>query len=586
MALDGAFLRHLKKEMEQAVLQNRVDKIYQPNRDEIILFLRSRDGVQKLLLSSRADSARLHLIHTTPENPKYPPMLCMLLRKRLTGARLVQIRQPNLERVLLLDFDATNELGDPVRLTLAVEIMGRYSNVIFLDQDGKIIDALKRVNAEMSSERLVLPGLTYRLPPPQNKLCLLDASPDAVLERMLALPGDMELQKAVLRTLQGVSPGVCREIQDRVSGGTEITLRGMETHEQTHFLAVLTELQDTVRTISGKPYLAQGPERPIDFSFLPIAQYGTAAHTERLPSFSALLDAFYGERDRIDRMRVKSQDLLRILTTASERLSRKINNQRAELESCSKREEWRVCGDLLNANLYRIEKGASSVTLENFYEPGQPPKSIRLDPALSPSQNAQKYYKAYRKARTAEDILAVQIAQANNELRYLDTVFEELARAATERDLGEIRAELAGEGYIRRSSKGRTNKEKSTAPLQFRTSDGYLVLVGRNNRQNDQLTLHQAHKNDMWFHTQKIPGSHVILVTDGRVPTETAIDEAAQLAAFHSRGRDSSQVPVDYTLVRHVNKPQGAKPGMVIYVSQKTRYVTPDKSLVEMRKAP
>ena len=586
MALDGAFLRHLKRELEQTVLGDRVDKIYQPNRDEIILFLRSRDGMQKLLLSARANSARLHLIDTTPENPKYPPMLCMLLRKRLTGARLAQLRQPGLERVLLLDFDATNELGDPVRLTLAMEIMGRYSNVIFIDENGKIIDALKRVNAEMSSERLVLPGLTYQLPPPQEKLCLLDAQPEMILKKMLAMPADMELHKALLRTLQGISPVVCREIQFLVGNGADITLHTMQEQHRAQLLFILEQLQKTIVQISGKPYLVQGTTKPLDYSFLPIAQYGNAGHAETFPTFSALLDAFYGERDRIDRMRVKSQDLLRILTNASDRLSRKINNQRAELAACTKRDEWRVCGDLINANLYRVEKGAESVTLENFYDPDQPLKTIRLDPALSPSQNAQKYYKAYRKARTAEEVLTVQIAQAQEELHYLDTVSEELSSATAERDLNEIRTELAEGGYIRRPKKSRPGKDKKAAPLQFQTSDGFLVLVGRNNRQNYQLTLRQAHKNDVWFHTQKIPGSHVILVTNGRQPSETAIAEAAQLAAYHSRGRNSSQVPVDYTLVRHVSKPQGAKPGMVIYVNQKTRYVTPNPDFVEAQARP
>ncbi len=585
MALDGIFLRHLKQELEQALLSDRVDKIYQPNKDELVLFLRSRTGMQKLLLSARANSARLHLVQTTPENPKYPPMLCMLLRKRLTGARLVQIRQPGLERALLLDFDGTNELGDTVRLTLAVEIMGRYSNVIFIDGEGKIIDALKRVTMEMSSERLVLPGLSYQLPPPQTKLNLLETEPEAVLQQMLRFPGDMELQKALLRTLQGVSPVVCRELQYRVGHGEMLTVHTMTANTQSRLLEALRELCETVRTISGSPYLVKGEKRPLDFSFMPIHQYENLGTLKSFETFSELLDAFYGERDAVDRMHVKSQDLLRMLSTASERLSRKINNQTADLKACAKRDEWRMCGDLLSANLYQIQKGVSSVEVENFYDPQGGRKTIRLDPALSPNQNAQKYYKSYRKARTAEKVLTEQIAQAKEELQYLDSVSEELSRATSEHDLNEIRAELMQEGYIRRPKKGKAHKEKESAPMQFTTSDGFSVLVGRNNRQNDQLTLRRAQKNDMWFHTQKIPGSHVILQTEGRTPTETAIAEAAQLAAYYSRGKNSSQVPVDYTLVRHVSKPQGAKPGMVIYVNQKTRYVTPNAAFAEQHKA-
>lgn len=582
MALDGAFLRHIKKEIESALTGTKVDKIYQPNHDELFLFMRSKEGTHKLLLSARANSARVHLVDTTPENPKYPPMLCMLLRKRLAGARLVQIRQPGLERVLLLDFDGTNELGDTVRLTLAMEIMGRYSNVIFIDSNGKIIDALKRVDAEMSSERLVLPGLAYQLPPPQNKLCLLDAEPEQIFERIQSLPADMELQKALLRTLQGVSPVVCREIQFQVGRGQDITIHSMTAEQKMDFIAALKKLQKSILDISGQPIMAVGPVKPLDFSFLPIRQYGSAVKEVTKPTFSELLNAFYGDRDRTERMRVKSQDLLRILTTASDRLSRKINNQHAELQHCAKRDEMRICGDLLNANLYRVSKGSSSIQLENFYEPDLPLLTIKLDPALSPSRNAQKYYKAYRKARTAQEVLTIQIAHAEDELSYLDSVFEELSRAEMERDLNEIRSELVEQGYIRRQ-KGKRQKEQLTQPLHFQTSDGFQVQVGRNNRQNDHLTLKQAHKNDVWFHTQKIPGSHVILVTDGREPTETALAEAAGLAAFHSRGKDSAQVPVDYTLVRHVNKPQGAKPGMVIYVNQKTLYVTPDADFVKSR---
>ena len=580
MALDGAFLRHIKKELETALLGTKVDKIYQPNHDELFLFMRSKEGTQKLLLSARANSARIHLVSTTPENPKYPPMLCMLLRKRLAGARLVQIRQPGLERVLLLDFDGTNELGDTVRLTLAMEIMGRYSNVIFIDENGKIIDALKRVDAEMSSERLVLPGLTYHLPPPQEKLCLLDAEPEQILDRIQSLPAEMELQKALLRTLQGVSPVVCREIQFQTGRGQDVTIHTMPDEQKARCTCALQALQNTVLKISGQPVMVVGSVKPLDFSFLSILQYGSAAKDVTKASFSELLDAFYGDRDRIDRMRVKSQDLLRILTTASDRLSRKINNQHAELQHCEKRDEMRICGDLLNANLYRVQKGSSSIQLENFYEPNLPLLTIKLDPALSPSQNAQKYYKIYRKARTAQEVLTVQIAGAEQELAYLDSVFEELSRAEMERDLNEIRSELAEQGYIRRQ-KGKRQKEQITQPLHFQTSDGFSVLVGRNNRQNDQLTLKQAHKNDVWFHTQKIPGSHVILATDGKEPTETALAEAAGLAAYHSRGKDSAQVPVDYTLVRYVSKPQGAKPGMVIYVNQKTLYVTPDEEFVK-----
>ena len=294
------------------------------------------------------------------------------------------------------------------------------------------------------------------------------------------------------------------------------------------------------------------------------------------PTFSQLLDDFYSERDRVERMRVREADLLRVITTSSERLTRKISIQQGELSQCAERDQLRVYGDLLSANLYRIEKGVPSVTLENFYEEGMPEITIPMDPALNANQNAQRYYKKYRKAKVAEEKLTEQIAFAQQEVEYLDSVLDELGRAETEKDLTEIRHELMEQGYIRMlRSKGKQKTAPSAAPLEFTTSDGFRVLVGRNNRQNDKLTLKQANNNDIWFHTKNIPGSHTILVTDGKQPTDTALLEAACIAAWHSRGKDSSQVPVDYTQVRHVNKPQGAKPGMVIYVQYKTLYVTP-----------
>ncbi len=579
MALDGAFLHHLKAEIGGALIGARVDKVFQPNRDELILAFRGFDAAHKLLISARANSARINLTKIPVENPMQPPMLCMLLRKKLQGAKLLGIDQPELERALLLRFDSVNELGDHVELTLAVEIMGRYSNIILVDENGKIIDALKRVDAEMSSERLVLPGLLYRLPPPQDKLSMLACTAEEVLARMDALPRDMELSKALLAVLQGVSPIVAREIQSQVGRGAEVTVRAMSPELRERTLYFVKRLMDTVRETAGAPYMVSDMQKkPKDFSFLDIHQYGAAMIVSKKDSFSGLLDAFYAERDQIERMRVKSQDLLRLLTNHADRLNRKIANQTAELEACAQRDTYRVKGDLLSANMYAIEKGTQSVRLQNFYDENLAELEIRLDPALTPQQNAQKYYKAYRKAKTAEEKLTEQIALAKTELAYIDSVFEALSMAENERDLNEIRAELSEQGYVRRQ-RGKKNQKAAplSAPLKFTTKDGFTVLVGRNNRQNDRLTMKDANNNDIWFHTKNIPGSHTVLVTDGRTPTEAAMEEAAILAAQHSRARDSAQVPVDYTQIRYVSKPQGAKPGMVIYVNYKTIFVDPTK---------
>ncbi len=581
MALDGAFLRHIKQELEEKLLGARVDKIHQPNREELVVAFRTRESGYKVLFSARANSARVHFTTIPLENPKQPPMLCMLLRKKLQGAKVVAIRQPELERLLHFDFDSINELGDHVILTLTMEIMGRYSNIILSDENGKIIDALKRVDAEMSSQRLVLPGLSYQLPPPQNKLCPLSTSQQQVVEALKALPKDMELSKGFLSVLQGVSPIVCRELAHRVGRGAELTVKTMD--EEQYFRAgfFYQQMKETIDQVSGKPYMAVNlQKKPMDFSFMEIHQYGTSAVVKEAETFSQLLDEFYRERDKQERMRVREQDLLRLLSTHSERLSRKINAQRGELEQCANRDALRVAGDLISASMYAISKGASSVDLPDFYQEDQPLVHIKLDPALTPSQNAQKYYKEYRKAKTAEEKLTEQIDLAGKELEYLESVLDALARAETERDLSEIRGELAEQGYLRVHRNKKEKPAAVSAPMRFTTSDGFTVLVGRNNRQNDKLTLKTANNNDIWFHTKNIPGSHTVLVTEGKAPTETAMEEAAKLAALHSRAKDSAQVPVDYTQIRNVSKPQGAKPGMVIYVNYKTIYVTPDKETI------
>jgi predicted ribosome quality control (RQC) complex YloA/Tae2 family protein len=581
MALDGAFLRHLKQEIEQRAIGARVDKIYQPNRDELVLFLRTRGEMWKLLMSARANSPRVHFIQRVPENPQTPPMLCMLLRKRLTGAKLTAVRQPGLERLLQLEFEAVNELGDHIVLTLVAEVMGKYSNIILVDDSGVVVDALKRVDTEMSSQRLVLPGVRYELPPAQDKLCMLEMDEEALLERIVGGVKNEPFHKAMLNAMQGISPVVCREMEHLAGRGGDLVTKSLTDEACTRVRFFLGRLADTVRAISGKPYLVTDRQgKPLEFSFINITQYGGAAVVKCCESFSELLDEFYGERDRIERMRVKSQDLLRVLTNASDRLSRKVNAQRAELEQCAGRDQLRIWGDLLNANLYRVPKGASFVELENLYDEAQALERIRLDPALSATQNAQKYYKEYRKARTAEQMLTGQIALAQAEIAYLDTVFDALSRASTERELGEIRQELTEQGYLRKA-RGRQKPLPLMGPKAYRSSEGFLILVGRNNRQNDQLTLKRAAKSDWWFHTKNIPGSHTVVVAEGKTPGEETLLQAAKLAALHSRAKDSSQVPVDFTQVRHVSKPQGAKPGMVNYVDYRTLYVTPEPALEE-----
>lgn len=573
MALDGGFLRNICNEINQNSIGDRVEKVYQPNKDEIILGLRGLNGVSKLLMSARANSPRINFTNNAPENPKVPPMLCMLFRKRLCGAKLIEARQPQMERILFLDFDATNELGDHIKLTLAVEIMGKHSNVIFIDENGNIIDALKRVDISMSSQRLVLPGMKYSLPPAQDKLNILEASAEDIVTRLENITIDTRLNKALLNTIQGLSPIVCREIEFLTGKGTDVSTGRLTDDLKKRLLFFLNRMKTELTSHSCTPKIIVVNGKPMDFAFMDITQYGDVATVKKANSFSMLLDDFYTERDTIERMRAKSQDLHRLLNNYVERLSRKINTQISELSQCADREPLRIKGDLIQANLYRIEKGCSKITVENFYDNNNP-ITINLDPALTATQNSQKYYKSYRKAKTAEQILKVQIEKAKEDLEYIDTVIESLNRATTEAELGEIRAELAEEGYLKQP-KGKQKKQSALPPIKFISSTGFTILVGRNNKQNDKLTLKTASKTDIWLHTKDIHGTHTIIVTEGKKVDDTTILEAAQITAYHSKAKNSSQVPVDYTLVKNVSKPSGAKPGMVIYVKNKTVYVTP-----------
>lgn len=575
MALDGAYLHHIKNELEQKLIDGRVDKIYQPNRDELMLTIRTRQDSYKLLLSARPDTARIHITKSSLENPKQPPMLCMLLRKRLQSGKLTAITQKGLERALNFEFLCTNELGDKVKLILSIEVMGKHSNIILSDEDGKIIDALKRVDAEMSSERLIFPGLIYRDPPVQDKLCILDIDSKIIVEKIKNNEKSMRLNKALMSILQGISPIVSRELEHIVGRGEEVIT--LNNYQENRLVKALDELRENIKNSSGNPYTII-TDKPIDFSFMEIKQYGTMAQIRPEETFSSLLDRYYEERDKNNRMKAKSSDILKLLANRSDRLSRKINNQRGELESSAKKEEKRIMADLINGSLHSIPKGAEKVKIINYFDENMDEIEIKLDPSLSPAQNAQKYYKDYRKSKTAEVKLKEQIDLGQTELEYLETLFYTLTEADSEQDLNEIRSELRDGGYIKVQKVAKNKKpvkEQLSKPLEFKTSTGFRVLVGKNNKQNDKLTLKDADRNDYWFHTKDIPGSHTVLMTGGKEPDQRTLFEAAILAARHSKAKNSQTVPVDYTKVRNVSKPSGGKPGMVIYVKQRTLFVDP-----------
>ena len=558
MAFDGIMMTMVRREMSDALIGSRVNQIYQPARDELVFAFRTQQGTKKVLIRL-SDSPRVHISSCSIENPPVPPMLCMLLRKRLGGARLSDITQPKNERVLCLHFEALNEIGDREKLKLYFEIMGRYSNAVLTDGEDRVIDTVRRIDFSVSEERVLLPKMPYELPRMQDKLCIEENEPETICERIDMLGGD---DRAALNTIQGISPMIAREICYRA--------------EKDSMLEQISALKRLVEEGKGEPTLIYKTDgSPMDFAFMDIRQYEGALTVRRFETFGELLDTFFSDRDRLARMKARSADIGKLLSNGIDRLSRKINLQRADLKKCADREQLRIKGDLLQANLYRIERGATSVTVENFYDENNATITIKLDPTVSPAMNAQRCYKEYNKAKTREVMLTEQIQKATEELAYLESVQEMLSRCESEAELSAIREELRELGYIKTQKGASKRKDKPLPPIEYESSDGFRILVGRNNKQNDQLTLRTANKNDLWLHTKEIHGSHVIIVADGKEISDTAIMEAARIAAMHSKGKDSAQVPVDYTRVKNVSKPNGALPGKVIYVNYNTVYVTP-----------
>lgn len=577
MALDGIFLTKIKNELNEKAVSLRVDRVNQPTNDEIILNLRGRNGNYKLLFCVRADSPRLHFTSHSIDNPPVPPMFCMLLRKYLTGGLIKAFRQFESDRIIFVDFDATNEIGDRIEVSLCIEVMNKYSNLILL-KDGKIIDALKRVDITTSSVRQILPGMEYKLPPKQDKLCLEESKIEDIVERICSFK-EKSLSGAIMVSLQGVSPIVAREISHRVCFG-DIAVSELSKDNIDALKNELEKIKNNLHSYSDVYMLTENNGKPKDMSHIEVKQYGDVLNCKKYESPSELLDDFYYERDRINRINHRARELIKLLNKLLERTARKISLQKEELKQCENKDTLKLYGELIVANLYRLIKGTSFYEVENYYDNCKLIK-IPCNPALSPQENQKKYYKDYRKAQTAEKLLVGLIKQGEEELVYLESVLDELSRADTDAEISLIRLELSGAGYIKNTKGKKQKPPKELPPYEFMTTDGYRVLVGRNNIQNDRLSLKTARKSDMWLHTQKIPGSHVIICGDGKEISDNAIEEAAVIAAVYSKAKDSSLVPVDYTPVKQLKKPVGSKAGMVIYHEYYTIIVNPDKDKVE-----
>ena len=573
MPLDAICLQAVVQELKPLLIGQRIDKVQMPTRDQAVLTLRAG----RLLLNAGAGAPRLQMTALARENPAEPPMFCMLLRKHLVGARVADITQPPLERLVRLELDSADDFGRPGHRTLVLEAMGRRSNLILLDEEGRVIDCLRRVDAEMSAARQVLPGLFYMPPASQGRLPVTEETEAGFREKLAAAAPERTIDAFLLDSYFGVSPLIARELSFLAAGETDGRLFGLGPEGERRLWNELERLTADIRENRFTPVGLKRNGEPLDFSYRPIHQYGTAAEQVVYDSFSALMDDFYAQRERTERLRQRGADLTRAATTARDRLRRKLAAQEKEYAQTQERDQLRLYGELITANLYRMERGQRVLEAENYYDPAGGTVSVPLDPLLTPQQNAAKYYKRYNKAKTAEKYLREQMDIARRDLEYLESVLEELERAESDQDFSDIREELRQAGFLRKQ--GKKQISRPAKPLEFRTSAGLRVLVGRSNRQNDRLT-HDADRRDLWLHTQKIHGAHVILCTGGREADETSVREAAGLAAWYSQGKRSANVPVDCTAVKNVKKPAGARPGMVTYTNFRTLYVTPEEAEV------
>ena len=572
MPLDAIFLSALTKELNETLPGARIDKIQQPERDTVLLQLRSpAAGNRKLLVSASSNHPRIHYTQTRWENPAQPPMFCMVLRKHLAGGRVLSLRQLPLERAVDLCVESADEMGDLSEKHLYLELMGRNSNLILTGPDGRIIDCLRRVDFEMSEKRQVLPGLFYREPPAQGKLDFRTESVETIFDALGAADHPQTLDRWLMDRYAGLSPLIARELAWLTTGRIDPDVTALDRPALA--AALFRELRSLGEGFVPTCLYLAGERK--DFSFRPIRQYEGYMTQTRFPGFSELLEDFYTGRAQAERIRTRTQTLHKTLTNQLSRVRRKLANQEKELEATYDRERLRQLGDIVTANIHQIQRGQARLSAVDFYDPEMREIEIPLNVTLSPQQNAAKFYKDYNKAKHAEKFLTEQIELGRTEESYLDSVLEALSRAETEADIAGIRAELIEGGYIRQTDRKKQMKLPPAKPMEFRSSDGFQILVGRNNRQNDLLTTKMAYKTDLWLHVQKAHGSHVIIACAGAPVPDQTITEAAELAAWFSQARQGHNVPVDLCPVRQVKKPAGAKPGMVVYENYRTVYVTP-----------
>lgn len=587
MALDGITTSAIVSELKPALVGGRIDKIHQPVADEIRMTIRGLgSGAKKIIISANSAHPRIHLTESTRENPMTAPLFCMVMRKHIAGGKIVDICQPNFERIIILRVESANEMGDITTKNLILEIMGKHSNLILTDENGKILDSIKRVTHEKSSVREVLPGKEYVFPPSQDKKNPLEAERGDFLFS-LHLQEGRKIQEFIYQTYTGISPIMAGEICSRAGLDSSNSCQETTIEEGEKLYDAFDKTMAEIKSATYQPaiYYQKENNRIVDFAVLEMTQF-SGLQKRPFDSVSALLEGFYQERDNAAHIRQKAHDMRRLVMSNIERCVKKKEIQLKTRRETKGMDQWKKKGELLTANIYAVPQGVTTFKTIDYYESDMPEIEIAIDPAKTPAENAQKYFSKYNKAKRTLAALEIQEKQNEEELVYLESVLNALENAKDDADLSEIRTELAESGFIRRQvQKKGAQKPKKSKPLHYVSSDGYDIFVGKSNLQNDELTLRMAEPTDIWMHTKDIPGSHVIIRTNGQKELpEATMEEAANLAAFYSKAKNSSMVPVDYTQRKNIKKPNGAKPGMVIYLTNRTIYITPDENRVNQMK--
>jgi predicted ribosome quality control (RQC) complex YloA/Tae2 family protein len=577
MPFDGFVMYAVGRELNDKIILGKIMKIYQPERYTIILKIKKGPENYQLLISAHPVTGRVHLTEESKDNPLKPPMFCMVLRKHLEGGRITAVEQKGLDRILNFYIEAYDEIGQPAKKTLTVEIMGKHSNIILIDgKSNLILDGIKRYTHLVSRHREILPGKEYISPPEQNKAHPLQIDEEKFRELLLSLPLTTKVTKGLVQTMAGFSPLLAQEVVFRAELNQDVLIDALGDYDLIRLWQGLNEILTPLKHNNYQGHVIMEKGKPVDFSFIPLLQFEDKQLTG-FPGVGEALDFFYTRKEEEDLFSARQRELIKIVTGEKERVEKKLALQEEKLKESENMEDYRLWGELITAHMYKLTKGMEEAALDNFYEPGKT-IHVKLDPTLSPAENAQYYFKKYNKAKSSTVLIEKQITNNQEELEYLLSVLNALEQAVDEKDLYEIKSELIESSYLKEKPQPRKKvKEPISQPLTFSSRDGYTILVGKNNKQNDLLTLKTAGKDDLWLHTKNIPGSHVIIKKKpGREIPFTTIEEAARLTAYYSKARASSQVPVDYTLVSQVKKPKGAKPGMVIYFEQKTIYVTPE----------